>query len=239
VNPYFAGGTVRILDILSIWNGGLGIPGAIIGGAVALYYYARQNKINFAEWADIGAPSLALGQAIGRFGNYFNQELYGAPTNLPWKLYIDPAHRLSGYENVEYFHPLFAYEAIFNLANMFFLIWVTRNFEDRLKKGDVFLTYLVFYPTVRFFLEFVRLDSSLVAGVNANQTVMAIVAVAAAAALIWRHRSSAPAASPRAGTSRSASKLTRQASASAPARKASATAKKSASKKSAPKKRAS
>lgn len=176
------------LDALAIWRGGLGIPGAIIGGAIVLYFYARKNKLSFAEWADIAAPSVALGQAIGRFGNFFNQELYGAPTNLPWKLYIDPAHRLSGFENVEYFHPLFAYESILNLANMFFLMWVTRNYEDRLKQGDVLLTYLVTYPVIRFTLDFLRLDASQVAGVNANQTVAAVVAIAAAAFLIWRHR---------------------------------------------------
>lgn len=179
------------LDAIAIWRGGLGIPGAIIGGAVVLYFYARKHKLSFAEWADIAAPSLALGQAIGRFGNFFNQELYGAPTSLPWKLYIDPAHRLSGFENVEYFHPLFAYESILNLANMFFLMWVTRNYEDKLKKGDVLLTYLITYPVIRFFLDFLRLDASQVAGVNANQTVAAVVAIAAAAALIWRHRTPA------------------------------------------------
>jgi phosphatidylglycerol:prolipoprotein diacylglycerol transferase len=179
------------LDALAIWRGGLGIPGAIIGGAVVLYFYARKHKLSFAEWADIAAPSVALGQAIGRFGNYFNQELYGAPTNLPWKLYIDPAHRLTGFQNVEYFHPLFAYESILNFANMLFLIWVTRNYEHNLKRGDVLLTYLITYPAIRFSLDFLRLDASQVGGVNANQTVAAVVAICAAAALIWRHRQSA------------------------------------------------
>ena len=92
VNPYFAGGTIHILDILAIWKGGLGIPGAVIGGAVVLYFYARARQLSFAEWADIAAPSLALGQALGRWGNYFNQELYGGPTDLPWALEIDPEH---------------------------------------------------------------------------------------------------------------------------------------------------
>ena len=78
------------LDALAIWKGGLGIPGAIIGGVIVLFFYARNHKLNFAEWTDIAAPGLALGQAIGRWGNFFNQELYGAPTNLPWKIFIDP-----------------------------------------------------------------------------------------------------------------------------------------------------
>jgi phosphatidylglycerol---prolipoprotein diacylglyceryl transferase len=188
VNPYFAGGTVRFLDILTIWNGGLGIPGAVIGGLVALFFYARKHKLDFLEWTDIAAPSVALGQAIGRFGNLFNQELYGAPTSLPWKLYIDPQHRLAGFEGVEYYHPLFAYEALLNLANMFLLMWVTRHYEENHKRGDVFLVYLIFYPLVRFSLDFLRLDASEIAGININQTFMAVVAVIAAATLIWRHR---------------------------------------------------
>ena len=178
------------IDALSIWNGGLGIPGAVIGGAIVLFFYSRKHNLNFAEWADIASPCLALGQAIGRWGNFFNQELYGAPTNLPWKLFIDPAHRLSGFEQVEYYHPLFAYEAILSFVNMFFLIWISRRYEWRLKPGDVFLVYLIFYPLVRFSLDFLRLDASQVAGVNANQTFMAVVAIASVVALWWRHRSS-------------------------------------------------
>ncbi len=176
------------LDALAIWKGGLGIPGAVIGGVIALFIYSRNHHLNFAEWADIAAPSLALGQAIGRWGNFFNQELYGAPTNLPWKLYIDPAHRLTGFESVEYFHPLFAYESLLNLGNMFFLIWIRRRYEDKLKTGDLMLIYLIVYPVIRFFLDFLRLDASRVAGINANQTFMAIVAVCSAIALWWRHR---------------------------------------------------
>jgi len=188
VNPYFAGGTIRILDILAIWNGGLGIPGAVIGGAVVLYFYSRSRQISFAEWADIIAPSLALGQAVGRWGNYFNQELYGAPTNLPWKIFIDPAHRLEDYRNVEYYHPLFFYEALWNLFNMFLLLWISRRYANWLKRGDIFLIYLIIYPVGRFFLDFVRLNASMIAGLNINQTVMGVVALGAAVTLYFRHR---------------------------------------------------
>jgi phosphatidylglycerol:prolipoprotein diacylglycerol transferase len=187
VNPYFIGGVPRILDIINLRKGGLGIPGAVIGGAIALYFYSRKFKLNFAEWADIAAPSLALGQAIGRWGNYFNQELYGAPTNLPWKIYIEPRARLSGFENYDYFHPLFLYESLWNFANVFFLLWLARRFGDRLKTGDVLLVYLVTYPIGRFLLDFLRLDASQLGGINVNQTFMAIVAVVSAAALILRH----------------------------------------------------
>ena len=176
------------LDALAVWKGGLGIPGAIIGGMIALYFYTLKHKLNFAEWADIAAPSLALCQAIGRWGNFVNQELYGAPTNLPWKLHIDPERRLAGYLDVEYYHPLFLYESLWNIGNMVLLLWLSRRFGDRLKNGDLFLVYLVVYPIGRFLLDFLRLDASLVGGININQTVMAIVAVLAASALLWRHR---------------------------------------------------
>ncbi|HXF84483.1 MAG TPA: prolipoprotein diacylglyceryl transferase [Anaerolineales bacterium] len=180
------------LDALAIWKGGLGIPGAVIGGAVALFFYARKHGLKFSEWADIASPSLALGQAIGRWGNYFNQELYGAPTNLPWKIYIDPAHRLSGYLDVEYYHPLFLYESIWNLGNMFLLLWLSRRFADRLKSGDLFLVYLIVYPVGRFLLDFLRLDASLVGGININQTVMGVVALCSAVVLFLRHRKVVP-----------------------------------------------
>jgi len=175
-------------DLINLRNGGLGIPGAVIGGAIALFFFARKYGLNFAEWTDIAAPSLALGQAIGRWGNFFNQELYGAPTNLPWKIYIDPLHRLPGFETQEYYHPLFLYESIWNLANMALLIWLARRFGDKLKYGDIFLVYLVVYPVGRFLLDFLRLDASMVGGVNANQTAMAIVAVLSILALLFRHR---------------------------------------------------
>jgi phosphatidylglycerol---prolipoprotein diacylglyceryl transferase len=176
------------LDALSVWKGGLGIPGAIIGGLIALYIYSRKTGINFAEWTDIIAPSLALGQAIGRWGNYVNQELYGAPTSLPWKIFIEPDHRLARYLYEEYYHPLFLYESLWNLMNMFLLIWVSRRFSDSLKHGDVFLVYLIVYPVGRFLLDFLRLDASLVGGININQTIMAVVAISAGLTLYLRHR---------------------------------------------------
>lgn len=176
------------IDLVNLRKGGLGIPGAVIGGMIALYYYTRKYKMNFAKWTDIAAPSVALGQAIGRFGNYFNQEVYGAPTDLPWKIYIEPAYRVSGFKQYDYFHPLFLYEALWNLANMFLLIWLSRRFADQLKPGDVFLAYLIVYPVGRFLLDFLRLDAAQLGGINANQTFMAIVALIAATALFIRHR---------------------------------------------------
>ncbi len=176
------------LDALAIWRGGLGIPGAVIGGTIALFAFSKRRNISFLSWVDITAPALALGQAIGRWGNFVNQELYGAPTDLPWAISIGPMHRLPGYLEQATYHPLFLYESLWNLANMFFLLWLGRRFADRLRTGDIFLAYLVAYPTGRFLLEFLRLDSSQVAGLNINQTIMAVVALAALSMLIFRHR---------------------------------------------------
>ncbi len=176
------------LSAIAIWNGGLGIPGAVIGGAAALFYYTHKHQLPFRTWLDILAPSVALGQAIGRWGNFFNQELYGAPTNLPWAIYIDPQHRLPGFENQAYYHPTFLYESLWDLANMALLLWFSRKFAGRLKTGDIFLVYLIVYPMGRFMLEFLRLDSSQVAGLNANQTLMLVVLIAAGLLLAWRHR---------------------------------------------------
>jgi phosphatidylglycerol:prolipoprotein diacylglycerol transferase len=175
------------LDAIAIWKGGLGIPGAVIGGVMALFFFVRRKHLPFIAWLDILAPALALGQAVGRWGNFFNQELYGAPTSLPWAIFIDAQHRLPGYENIAYYHPTFLYESIWNLANMALLLWLNRRFKNRLKVGDIFLVYLVVYPLGRFLLEFLRLDSSQLAGMNANQTFMLVVMIAAILVLGWRH----------------------------------------------------
>jgi phosphatidylglycerol:prolipoprotein diacylglycerol transferase len=179
------------LDLINTRAGGVGIPGAILGGGLALYLFTRRRKMSFGTWADVAAPALALGQAIGRWGNFVNQEVYGAPTNLPWAIPIDPAHRLAEYASFERYHPLFLYESLWNLANMGLLLWLSRRFSHRLKSGDIFLVYLVIYPVGRFWMEFLRLDSAQVAGINANQTVALVVALAAGLVLYWRHRNDA------------------------------------------------
>jgi len=176
------------LDLINIRNGGLGIPGAVIGGALALYWFCKRRKIDFRVWADIAAPGLALGQAIGRWGNFVNQEVYGRPSSLPWAIRIDPEYRLPGFEDFEYFHPLFLYESLWNFANMGLLLWLARRYPKRLKPGDLFLVYLLVYPIGRFLLEFLRLDSAQVAGINANQTIMLLVALVAGGLLYWRQR---------------------------------------------------
>ena len=182
------------LDAIAIWRGGLGIPGAVIGGAVGLYIYSRRKGISFLIWADLIAPGLALAQAIGRMGNFVNQELYGKPLDpgIPWALFIEPTYRIAPYLEVTHYHPLFLYEMLWNLGNAAALIWIGKRFADRLKAGDIFLTYLIFYPVGRFFLEFLRLDPSPVGDININQTLMAVVALSAAALLYWKHRNDTP-----------------------------------------------
>jgi len=178
------------LDAIAIWRGGLGIPGAVGGGLLALYVMARKRDENFWAWADVIAPGAALGQAIGRWGNFVNQELYGAPSNLPWAITIGPENRLPEFSQYSTYHPIFLYEFLWNLATAFFLLWVGRIYAKRSKDGDIFLIYLLTYPFIRFWLDFLRLDASEVGGLNANQTLMAVVFVASGAALIYRHMGS-------------------------------------------------
>lgn len=175
------------LEILKIWKGGLGIFGGIIGGAIALAIYCRAQKQNFFEWTDIIAPGLLIAQAIGRWGNFVNQEVYGPPSDLPWAIYIDPAHRLPGFEAVERYHPLFLYESLLTLLGGLLLLYIGRKYMDKLFTGDLFLMYLVYYPLVRFGLEFIRLDPSAVGTININQTVMLIVGLVALLILVLRH----------------------------------------------------
>jgi len=176
------------LDAIATWNGGLGIPGAIIGGLIALFFFSRHYHLTFLTWCDIIAPGLALGQAVGRWGNFFNQEVYGAPCSLPWCISIDERYRLPKYRDVQTYHPLFLYESIWNLANVIFLMWLGRRFSARLKPGDLFLVYLITYPLGRFLLEFLRLDPSNVGSLNINQTVMLVSVLFSGVVLFLRHR---------------------------------------------------
>lgn len=174
--------------ILAVWEGGLGIPGAVLGGVFGIWLFCRRNKIDFADFVDTIGVGLPLGQAIGRWGNYINQELFGKPSTLPWAITIDAAHRPAGYENIATYHPLFLYESLYNLV-VFFVLWKIDHSEKiRLRKGSIFLLYLVLYPVGRFFLEFLRLDTVQIGALNMNQTIMGVIALAAAAALIYQER---------------------------------------------------
>lgn len=156
LGDYFAPGATQ--HWWAIWEGGIAIYGAIGFGALAAWLAARHQKIAFAALADALAPGIVIGQAIGRFGNWFNQELYGWPTTLPWGLEIDPAHRVPGYEQYATFHPTFLYEALWDVAAGFFLLWADRRF--RLGRGKVFALYVALYGFGRTITETMRLDYS-------------------------------------------------------------------------------
>ena len=181
--------------IPQVWRGGIGIPGAIAGGALAIFIWTRSRELNTARWLDIFAPALLLGQAIGRLGNFVNQELYGPPTTLPWGIPIDAAHRVPPWDNLAAypvdatrFHPLFAYEALLNLLGMVVLLLVIRRFGQRLFAGDVALLYIMWYGAVRSGLETFRTENWLIAGVPTAIWLGMIAFVLSAAWIVIRHR---------------------------------------------------
>ena len=191
---YFGPGR-RPIEALHIWNGGLGIWGAVAGGALAAWFMCRRTGTSFAMLADAGAPGLILAQAIGRLGNWFNQELFGRPTTLPWALEIDPAHRPAGYEQFATFHPTFAYEMLWNLAGVALLLWAERRL--RLAHGQLFALYVAWYCAGRQWIEALRIDQvNTVGGLRLNEYTSAIVFWGAVATLVWllrRHPRPAPA----------------------------------------------
>lgn len=150
------------LLIFQVWKGGIAIHGAILGGLVAAVIFARLKRVSFWQLADIVAPSLILGQAIGRWGNFFNSEAFGSPTNLPWKLYIPLERRPLGYEQFAYFHPTFLYESLWNLmvfGLILALFFRVIKIKPQLKLGTIFLVYWVGYGLGRFWIEGLRTDS--------------------------------------------------------------------------------
>ena len=164
--------SANISLIPAVWNGGLGIPGAVIGGAITIWAYTRIRHLHTGRWFDIFVMALPLGQAIGRLGNFVNQELYGPPTDLPWGIPISAAHRVGEWANLNLypeattrFHPLFAYEAIGSLLTLGAMIWISRRFAKRLYDGDMLLIYVMFYGVVRSYLETFRVENWLIAGI--------------------------------------------------------------------------
>lgn len=141
---------------LEIWNGGLGIWGAIAGGAFGAWLGCRRYGIRMLPLMDALAPSLLLAQAIGRWGNYFNQELFGRPTDKPWGLEIDPANRPAGYEDSATFHPTFLYECLWNLGALGVVVWLDRKL--RLGFGRAFAVYVMAYCLGRGWIEHLRID---------------------------------------------------------------------------------
>jgi len=173
--------------IPAIWHGGVGIYGAIVGSILGMYVFTLWRKESLLKWLDIGAAGLLLGQAIGRWGNYLNQELYGPPTNAPWGIYIAPENRLPGYEAAEHFHPLFFYEFLWNILGVAILLYAARRFRAKLKVGDITLAYGIVYPLGRFLLETYRFDAWKVSGFPTAQWVSLAAIVICGALLLRRH----------------------------------------------------
>jgi phosphatidylglycerol:prolipoprotein diacylglycerol transferase len=165
------------LEILAIREGGLAIHGAILGGALVLFCQSRRYNISFLKLCDIFAVGLPLSQAIGRWGNFFNSEAFGLPTDLPWRMYIKQPYRPDAYFSKEYFHPTFLYECILDLV-IFGVIYsfIKPKYKDN--AGIISAYYLVMYSFVRFFIEFLRVDCvKYVFGIAVPQVVSAVVFV--------------------------------------------------------------
>ncbi|GAB1421209.1 prolipoprotein diacylglyceryl transferase [Anaerolineales bacterium] len=185
---------------LAIWSGGLSIFGALLGGLLGVVLYTRRHHLNLMEWLDIAGIVIPLAQAIGRWANYFNQELYGAPTNLPWGIQIDAAHRSGQYRSlIDYpldtgFHPIFLYESLWCLVTFFVLLYIYNNYRHKLYRGDIFALYIVFYSSVRFLLEFVRLEVAHIPGtsINSSQAITGLLFILALGYLLWKHFISKP-----------------------------------------------
>lgn len=180
---------IRLIDFR---GGGLGIYGAVVGGLLGVYLYGRRYKIDWLAYADVGSYGLALGQFVGRWGNFFNQELYGRPADLPWAVYIE--HPLPAYAEFHYFHPTFLYESLWNLLTFLVLFTLARRASNRLLRGELMGLYLIMYPIGRILMETIRLDSPSFfvngqdTGINIAMALAGIVVVLVSGALLVRRR---------------------------------------------------
>lgn len=178
---------------IAIWSGGLSIFGAVLGGLLGALIYLRRNKLPVPPWLDIAAVVLPLGQAIGRWANFINQELYGTPTGVDWwGITIPIEDRPEIYSAIQYFdakfHPIFLYESLWSLAAFFVLFWLYNNRRGNFKPGDFFWIYVAQYSLIRFFLEFIRVEVTMVGDINLSQAVTLAAFVLAVGMLFYRHR---------------------------------------------------
>jgi phosphatidylglycerol:prolipoprotein diacylglycerol transferase len=178
---------------------GLGVYGGIVVGTLTAWYLTRRWHQSFWKWADVVAPGLFVMQAIGRWGNFFNQELYGPPTNLPWGIPIDCAHRVGDHGIAQYpcdaypeattaFHPLFLYESISGILGAIVLLWLARRYGPRMRVGDLFFIFLIWYAAVRLVLETFRTGNWTFFGVPTAILVSVLAIVGTLIVLAWRHR---------------------------------------------------
>ena len=146
------------LDIFKIWNGGMGIWGGIFGGTLGAITYLKIKGEKIFPWLDIISVVTPLGQSVGRWGNFFNKEIFGLPTTLPWGMYIEPEKRPVEFLNYSKFHPLFIYESILNFILFLFLLILYKKTNEKTPSGTFLCIYLISYSTIRFFLEFLRIN---------------------------------------------------------------------------------
>jgi prolipoprotein diacylglyceryl transferase len=173
------------VEALKIWHGGLGIWGGIAGGALGAWFALRRRGVPFLDFADALAPALPVAQAIGRFGNYFNQELFGKPTDLPWGLEIDPENRPLSYLSDETFHPTFLYEAVWDLGVAALVVWADRRWQ--LTKGRALALYVAGYCLGRAWIEALRVDEAhRFFGLRLNDYVSGVLFLGAVAYLVVR-----------------------------------------------------
>jgi phosphatidylglycerol---prolipoprotein diacylglyceryl transferase len=172
--------------IVAVWEGGLAIHGGLIVGPLVGAWLAYRWRVPVLRGLDVAAPSLAIGQAIGRWGNFFNEEAFGQPTDLPWKLYISPPHRPPGFTQYEYFHPTFLYESLWDLV-VFLTLWGVRG-RLRSRPGALFFSYVGLYSVGRFVIESIRLDSFWLGSLRVPQVASAVGVVIALVGLLWVNR---------------------------------------------------
>lgn len=175
-------------SILQIWQGGLAIHGALIGGAIAFFVYCKKHKISWLQFADVLIPGIAVGQAIGRWGNFFNSEAFGGPTNLPWKLFIPPELRPVEFASVEFFHPTFLYESLWNLLVFALLMIVFRKHSSQKHQGRMLFLYLIAYSVGRFFIEGLRTDSLYIGPLRTAQVMSLTLCIAGIIGLIFTRK---------------------------------------------------
>jgi phosphatidylglycerol:prolipoprotein diacylglycerol transferase len=226
---YYRQNPIQIIAFWNGGFRGLGIYGAVLGGVFAFWLYTRhlarnvdgqRVRLSTSRWLDIAVPGILLAQAIGRMGNRINQELYGPPTDLPWAFHINPAYpcqeppgspnacgipERQTQEALEWYathgyHPVFFYEALWNLVGFVFVLWFGRRFYHKLRDGDLFFFYMIWYPLGRFMVEFLRPDAWVMGSLATAQWISLLSIVAGVAGIIWNHRKSAPAPAPAGGT---------------------------------------
>ena len=177
------------LGVFRIWEGGIALFGGLTFGAAAALFVVHRRRGDLFRFADAAAVALPAAQAIGRWGNYFNQELFGTPTSLPWGLEIDPENRPALYPDAETFHPTFLYEMLWNVGLILLLLWLERH--RRLRRGTSIALYMILYSVARFLLELIRTDSPYrFWGLSRNGWVSLAVILAGLALLWWIYRRS-------------------------------------------------